>query len=57
MAETVMQLINNCGFPIAMCVMMGYYIKTTQDKNNEVMNELKASIDALIAVVRDHDKE
>ena len=52
-----MQLINNCGFPIAMCVMMGYYIKTTQDKNNEVMNELKASIDALVAVVKDHDNK
>ncbi len=57
MAETIMQLTNNCGFPIAMCVMMGFYIKTTQDKNNKVMNELKASIDALVAVVRDHDKQ
>lgn len=39
--NTVTTLISNVGFPIAMCLLMMWYIYTSQSKLTEAINELK----------------
>ena len=51
--ETVMTLINQSLFPIACVIGMALYIKDTQNKSNALLAELKASIEALTALI-DH---
>ena len=40
------QLISNLGFPIACCVAMFWFIKTTLMRQTEMMNDLRASMDS-----------
>lgn len=42
MVETIVQIVQSLGFPIAMCVAMGGYVKYTEDKSREERIELQA---------------
>lgn len=42
MVETIVQIVQSVGFPIAMCVAMGGYVKYTEDKSREERVELQA---------------
>lgn len=42
MVETIVQIVQSVGFPIAMCVAMGSYVKYTEDKSREERIELQA---------------
>lgn len=42
MVETIVQIVQTVGFPIAMCVAMGAYVKYTEDKSREERVELQA---------------
>ena len=42
MVETIVQIVQSVGFPIAMCVAMGAYVKYTEDKSREERVELQA---------------
>lgn len=42
MVETIVQIVQSLGFPIAMCVAMGSYVKYTEDKSREERIELQA---------------
>lgn len=35
----ILTAISTVGFPIVMCVFLGWYINKTQDKNNEIIQE------------------
>lgn len=35
----IITAISTVGFPIVMCVFLGWYINKTQDKNNEIIQE------------------
>lgn len=37
----IVQIIGSIGFPAAMCLLMGYYIKYTTDNNREDTKELR----------------
>lgn len=41
MVETVVQVVQSVGFPIAMCIAMGSYVKYTEDKSREERIELQ----------------
>lgn len=41
MVETVIQVVQSVGFPIAMCIAMGAYVKYTEDKSREERIELQ----------------
>lgn len=55
MVDTIVQIVQSVGFPIAMCVVMGYYVKYTEDKareervalQNEHLEEMTTIKDAL----------
>ena len=38
--QAIMTLISSVGFPIAMCIIMMFYIKYREDKNTETTKEL-----------------
>lgn len=40
-ANVVVQLICSVGFPIVMCLIMGYWIKTTHDDHREDIKRLQ----------------
>lgn len=42
--SSVSQLVSTVGFPIAMCALMGYYIKYTEDKHREEIGELTKAV-------------
>lgn len=42
MVETIVQIVQSVGFPIAMCVVMASYVKYTEDKSREERIELQA---------------
>lgn len=42
MVETIVQIVQSVGFPIAMCLAMGGYVKYTEDKSREERIELQA---------------
>lgn len=42
MVEAIVQIVQSVGFPIAMCVAMGAYVKYTEDKSREERVELQA---------------
>nr|DAW94730.1 MAG TPA: YvrJ protein family protein [Caudoviricetes sp.] len=61
--DTVIQLINGVGFPIAACIAMGAYvmytkkaeIKRTEDadeKTEKTLNEVKAAVENNTTVIR-----
>lgn len=35
----ILTAISTVGFPIVMCIFLGWYINKTQDKNNEIIQE------------------
>lgn len=42
MVETIVQIVQSVGFPIAMCIAMGAYVKYTEDKSREERLEMQA---------------
>ena len=40
----VTQLVSTVGFPIAMCALMAYYIKYTQDRHREEINSVREAL-------------
>lgn len=40
----VTQLVSTVGFPIAMCALMAYYIKYTQDRHREEINSIREAL-------------
>lgn len=49
----ISQLIGSMGFPIAMCIILVFYIKSEQDTMRETLNELKMAIQSLTEEIRD----
>lgn len=41
--EVIVQIITSVGFPIAMCLLMGYWIKTTHDDHRDDIKRLQES--------------
>lgn len=41
MVETIVQIVQSVGFPIAMCIAMGAYVKYTEDKSREERLEMQ----------------
>lgn len=41
MVETIVQIVQSVGFPIAMCIAMGAYVKYTEDKSREERTEMQ----------------
>lgn len=41
MVETIVQIVQSVGFPIAMCIAMGAYVKYTEDKSREERVEMQ----------------
>lgn len=39
----ITQIISSVGFPIAMCIIMGYWVKTTHDDHREDYKRLQES--------------
>lgn len=39
--ETIVTIISTVGFPIGMCLIMGYWIKTTHDDHREDIKRLQ----------------
>lgn len=48
MEEWIVNLINNCAFPIAMCICMFKYMITQSKETNEAVNKLCTKIDLLL---------
>lgn len=42
--STISQLISTVGFPIAMCGLMAYYIKYTEDRHREEVASLRDAL-------------
>ena len=42
--STISQLISTVGFPIAMCGLMAYYIKYTEDRHREEVGSLRDAL-------------
>lgn len=45
--NVILQAIGSVGFPIAMCIMMAYYIKNLQSAHKDEMNSVKDAINSL----------
>lgn len=45
--EWVIELINSCVFPIAMCIIMAWYTKYMGDKNTSTIDKLSENINTL----------
>ncbi len=45
--NVILQAIGSVGFPIAMCIMMAYYIKSLQSSHKEEMDSVKDAINNL----------
>jgi len=41
---SISQLVSSVGFPIAMCGLMAYYIKYTEDRHREEVNGLRDAL-------------
>lgn len=54
--STVTSLISNVGFPIAMCLLMMWYIYTSQSKLTEAINELRETMVEVRARLEAMDK-
>ena len=54
--STVTSLISNVGFPIAMCLIMMWYIYTSQSKLTEAINELRETMVEVRARLEAMDK-
>lgn len=48
MTEDIVNIINNCAFPIAMCVCMFRYMTSQAKETNDSINKLCSKIDLLL---------
>ena len=53
----ITQLIATVGFPIVMCLLMGYYIVSTIKENTETMNNLCNKLDILLDRIGREEEE
>lgn len=51
--EQILSMISNVGYPIAMSLILLWYIKTKEDSNTAVLNELKAKEEANTEVLKE----
>ena len=42
--QAITQVVSTVGFPIAMCCLVGYYIKYTEDRHREEVSELTKAV-------------
>lgn len=49
--DMLMNLINSCVFPIAMCVIMAWYVKYTTDKSQITIDKLSTAITELCSKI------
>ena len=42
--DAIVQVITNVGFPIAMCLLLFYYMTKQNEKFNEILGEIKEAI-------------
>lgn len=49
--NTIVQVVSAVGFPITMCLMMAWYIKTTNQSYREDIKSIQKSIDNNTAVI------
>lgn len=54
---SITQLIATVGFPIVMCLLMGYYIVSTIKENTETMNNLCNKLDILLDRIGREEEE
>lgn len=54
---SITQLIATVGFPIVMCLLMGYYIVSTIKENTQTMNNLCNKLDILLDRIGREDEE
>lgn len=52
----ITQIVGSMGFPIAMCIMMAFYIKGEQDTTREALNNLRAAIQSLTEEIKDLER-
>lgn len=50
-ANTVTQIVSSVGFPIAMCLIMAYYVNKQGEEHKEEINAMKESIDGNTKVI------
>lgn len=43
--QVLIQAISTVGFPIAMCCIMAYYVKYTEDKHREELNSIREALE------------
>ena len=43
--NVIIQAISTVGFPIAMCCIMAYYVKYTEDKHREEINSIREALE------------
>lgn len=53
MVETIVQIVQSVGFPIAMCIAMGAYVKYTEDKSREERLEMQAQHSEEMGAIKD----
>lgn len=53
MVETIVQIVQSVGFPIAMCIAMGAYVKYTEDKSREERLEMQTQHAEEMGAVKD----
>lgn len=55
--QILIQAISTVGFPIAMCCIMAYYVKYTEDKHREEINSIRETIENnTLALIKLSDK-
>ena len=54
---SITQLIDTVGFPIVMCLLMGYYIVSTIKENTQTMISLCNKLDILLDRIGREDEE
>lgn len=55
--NAVLELLSNNGFPIVMCLILVYYINTTQKSLTDAINELKETLAGIKQQIYDLRKD
>lgn len=56
--QTLITAISTVGFPIIMCLIMGYYIMSTIKENTDAINNLCGKIDILLdRIIREESED
>ena len=56
--QTLITAISTVGFPIIMCLIMGYYIMNTIKENTDAINKLCGKIDILLdRIIREESED